>query len=379
MTDYEIRWITDQLAVGHAPMSYRHLDEIRAQGITAIVNLCGEYCDLHELEQGHGFEVYYLPIADERAPDPAELDKALDWLDEAVYLGKKVLVHCRFGIGRTGTFVTSYLLRRGFGIKSAKKRLQQIRSAPTSFSQWRLLRKVGKQEKQLTVREPSLEGKHVLDLAPYFAEYRELARQADAAMRHRAEQSPGFLVCGTETVACCGRLLFVQFIEAAYLNHYLNKVLARDQRLAAVQRAVECSRRFSAGSGKPAGNARGEIPAPAPDATEHGVLARPGPNRDAYRCPLSVEDRCIVFEHRPLACRLFGLEGADRHEGLNPADRLSPAQSRTLLYRISRDLFFALNGVFLEGRSLLFPLPHVISGKFIQDYFGFLKKGVTPI
>ncbi|SMC17795.1 Dual specificity phosphatase, catalytic domain [Desulfacinum hydrothermale DSM 13146] len=373
MSDYEIRWITDQLAVGHAPMSYRHLDEIRAQGITAIVNLCGEYCDLHELEEGHGFEVYYLPIPDERAPDLAELEKALDWLDESVYLGKKVLVHCRFGIGRTGTFVTSYLLRCGFGIKSAKKRLKQIRSSPTSFSQWRMLRKVGKQEKQLTVREPSLEGKHVLDLAPYFADYRELARQADVTFRRQAERSPGLLVCGTETATCCGRLLFLQFIEAAYLSHTMNKVLTREQRLAAVERAVECSRRFSSGPVKSTDNARGLIPAAAPEATEYGVPAPPGPNEDAYRCPLSVEDRCILFDHRPLACRLFGLEDANRGENLNPAEGLSPAQSRTLLYRISQDLFFALNGVFIEGRSLLFPLPHVVSGKFIQDYFGFLK------
>ena len=44
-------WITDRLAVGGAPMSYDHLETLRAAGITAILNLCGEFCDLHEIEE----------------------------------------------------------------------------------------------------------------------------------------------------------------------------------------------------------------------------------------------------------------------------------------------------------------------------------------
>ena len=75
MSDYTLTWITESLAVGHAPMSYDDLDYIRAQGIGAIVNLCGEFCDLHEIEEQSGFEVYFLPIPDETAPDMAELEK----------------------------------------------------------------------------------------------------------------------------------------------------------------------------------------------------------------------------------------------------------------------------------------------------------------
>ena len=352
MSDYQIRWITEQLAVGHAPMSYRDLDDIRAQGISAIVNLCGEYCDLHELEAKHGFEVYYLPIPDEQAPDQTALEQALDWLDEAVYLGKKVLIHCRFGIGRTGTVVTSYLLRSGFGLKSAKRRLKPIRSAPTSFSQWRLLRRVGKQEKPLVIREPSLEAKHVLDLAPYFAEYRELARRADRIAEQQAESGSAPAACGRDTAACCGRLLWLQFIEAAHLSHCMNRFLAREQRQAAVARAVEKSR---------------------------ALAPPPAPTGAAYRCPLSVDDRCILFEHRPLACRLYGLaraSGGATGGGANVEDWTTDA-GKALLHDISRDLFLALNGAFLDDRSLLFPLPHVVSGKFIQDYFLFLKTGAT--
>ncbi|NMC48971.1 MAG: dual specificity protein phosphatase family protein, partial [Desulfovibrio sp.] len=88
---YELTFVTPHLAVGHAPMTHEQLDSLKAQGIGAILNLCAEFCDLHDIEAQAGFEVYYLPIPDEEAPPLPELEKALAWLDEAVYLGRKVL------------------------------------------------------------------------------------------------------------------------------------------------------------------------------------------------------------------------------------------------------------------------------------------------
>ena len=141
MSKYQLTWITDDLAVGHAPMSYADLDRISKQGIDAIVNLCAEYCDLYEIEEKTGFEVYYLPIPDENAPNMDNIEKALNWLDEAIHMGKKILVHCRFGIGRTGTFVTAYLVKKGCSLKVARKKMKHSCSAPSSYSQWRFLRK----------------------------------------------------------------------------------------------------------------------------------------------------------------------------------------------------------------------------------------------
>jgi protein-tyrosine phosphatase len=146
MTQYQLTWITEYLAVGYAPMSYADLDSIKQQGIHAIVNLCGEFCDLHEIEEKSGFEVYYLPIPDECAPDLEDIEKALAWLDEATYSGKKILVHCRHGIGRTGTFVTSYLLRKGLSLKVASKKLKKTRANPTNYCQWKFLKKYEKKQ-----------------------------------------------------------------------------------------------------------------------------------------------------------------------------------------------------------------------------------------
>lgn len=144
---YEITWITENLAVGWAPMSYDDLEEIKAGGIEAIVNLCGEYCDLHEIQMQSGFEVHYFPIEDECAPDMTEIEKALDWVDTEMADGKKVLVHCRFGIGRTGTFVTTYLLRKGLDLKAASKLLKKTRANPSNYCQWKFVKKYNKKMK----------------------------------------------------------------------------------------------------------------------------------------------------------------------------------------------------------------------------------------
>jgi len=132
--------VTPELSVGHAPLSYADLDAIREEGVAAIVNLCGEYCDLHEIQQDSGFEVYFLPIQDECAPDMKEMERALTWVDNRILLGKKVLVHCRFGVGRTGTFVTAYLLKKGLDMKAVSKLLKKTRANPTNSCQWKLLR-----------------------------------------------------------------------------------------------------------------------------------------------------------------------------------------------------------------------------------------------
>ena len=54
MAGYNLSWITENLAVGHAPMSYEELDHIRSQGIDAIVNLCGAINCVDYWAQGRG-------------------------------------------------------------------------------------------------------------------------------------------------------------------------------------------------------------------------------------------------------------------------------------------------------------------------------------
>ncbi len=380
MTSYKTTWITNQLAVGSAPMSYDELESLRNEGVNAIVNLCAEYCDLHEIEKDYGFEVYYFPVVDDEAPKLEEMERALEWLDEAIYLGKRVLVHCRMGIGRTGTFITSYLLRRGFGMKLAQKQLKKIRSSPSSFAQWRLLRKYGKQEGRLTIREPSLEGSRLVDLALYFSEYEVLLGEVNEAFNSFAASRPEVRMCGKDNDACCNRLLNLQLIEAAYLNYHLNKSLTQDERVAAIHRAIAAGKAFSKEGGS-SSNGGPTGPVRADGSERSGAMIV---KSDHYSCPLNVGGRCVGYPFHPLACRVYGMPTLYEGRLLGPGNGESAEQADVepfslddayrKLYEISRRLFFALNGSFLESKSLIFPITNVVSGKFVQDYFVILSK-----
>ena len=350
MTAYEMTWITSQLAVGYAPMSYADLDRIREMGIDAIVNLCGEFCDLHELEEQSGFEVYYLPIPDEGAPDLEAMEQGLAWLDEAIYLGKKILVHCRHGIGRTGTFVSAYLLRRGLGLKVAEKKLRHSRATPANYSQWRLLKKYGKQSGTLSIREPSLESRNVVDLSVFFVEYEALIREVEEKAAAAGRSSGPANDCGSGSDGCCRHYFEMTLIEAVFLSNRINRHLSSSQRQEVINRAVEVSRRLRlvAGQVSPAG----------PEEEIGRIYAA-----EELCCPLSVEKNCLLYEYRPLRCRVWGL----------PAEALDGALVAEMLSNLSRDVFFALSGVFPGKSELLFPCHDVLSGRFIQVYFYYLS------
>lgn len=347
MAHYQLTWITDNLAVGHAPMSYAELDQIREQGIDAIVNLCGEFCDLHEIEQESGFEVYFLPIADESAPDMAEMEKGLHWLDEAIYLGKKVLVHCRHGIGRTGTFITAYLLRRGLGMKMADKVLQHSKATPANYSQWRFLKKYGKQSGRLTIREPQLEHRHIVDLGAFFTEYEGLVAEVEHQI---AASTSGQAVprCGIDDAVGCRRYFELQLIEAIYLSNRMNKTLTSRDREEIIERAVQSSRTIRRLAQSRQVTSAEEL--------ERCYL------REDLPCPLLREDKCLLVQYRPLSCRLYGLDG---NIGTIP-------ETEDILASLSRSVFLALSGT-LPGESLFRPcLADVVSGRFIQTYFHYL-------
>jgi protein-tyrosine phosphatase len=335
---YQLHWITEHLATGHAPMSYEDLDSIREQGIRAIVNLCGEFCDLHEIEADSGFEVYYLPVVDECAPDLEAMEKALDWLDESIYLDKKVLVHCRLGHGRTGTFIAAYLLRRGFDFKLAEKTMKGRNANPATYAQRRFLKQYGKQSGPLQTGAPRIDNRPSMEAALQLEAYAQLLAQIDDP---ESEED----CCGRGDCIGCHQPFELQLIESMHLSQTINRNLKQVQRQEVIDRAFNLAQRFK------------ELHHQQPGVPSEDLAKRFPDER--LTCPLLEMGACLVFVDRPLRCRLWG-----RRIEPHQADELALVVSE-----LSRQAYQILTGQAFPVNDLRFSSADTISGKFVQLYF----------
>ncbi len=345
--DYPLTWITNNIAAGRAPMSYEEFDYLKELGINAIVNLCGEFSDLHELEEKAGFEVLWVPTPDETAPPLEDMEKGLEWLDEAVYLGKKVLVHCRHGIGRTGTFITGYLLRRGFGLKKAGKLLKSTSANPTNFSQWWMLRKFGKQEGMLTHGDPTKENRVIKDLSVFFERYEKLQDKVDSFTAERESRYDCDSCCSKCAESCCRKTPTLGLIEALYINDRVNKVLTAKQRQTVIEKNHRAQKTVFI-KGKNDVNRQVDV-----------SMASSGKG-----CPLQEGDICLLHMFRPIHCKLMQLDNEINGVGVKKA-----------LRQLSEEIF---EDVFDQQPDKELPkvsYQDCISGKFIQIYFDFLLNG----
>jgi rhodanese/phosphatase family protein len=80
---------------------------------------------LFDEAKAYGIEVKHdrFPIRDFGLPTPEQMNSILDRIDESLQAGHKIYLHCWGGIGRTGTTVGCYLVRRG---KTGKEALNQL-------------------------------------------------------------------------------------------------------------------------------------------------------------------------------------------------------------------------------------------------------------
>jgi protein-tyrosine phosphatase len=109
-------------------------------GIQSVVNLLEDYYeDITAAEMRHGFKVLHSPILDMHAPSIEQLSTIVRWINQELYDGKKVLVHCYAGIGRTGLVLTAYLVAQGEEMSSALTKVNTVGSKPQTQEQFDIL------------------------------------------------------------------------------------------------------------------------------------------------------------------------------------------------------------------------------------------------
>ena len=216
------------------------------------------------------------------------------------------------------------------------------------------------------------------DLSPFFARYEAQRAEADALFAAVRAKYPDLVVCREKCSGCCHALFDLTLIEALYLNRVfrerftgvelfrlLDAAGATDRQIAKVKRKV-----FKESQ---AGKESNEI------LTEVAALS--------IRCPLlGADDRCMLYEARPITCRLYGVPtaiGGRAHTcGMTgfkageayPTVALDKVQAR--LVALSEEVAAALESAYSDLAGMYVPVSSALIAEYSAEYLG--VGGVRP-
>ena len=141
-------WVTANLAVGGRvlPQDIRRLAKA---GVTAVVDTRAEHRDDEAALGAHGIQLLYLPTPDTFPLTVEQLQQGADWINGQIGRGRRVLVHCEHGVGRSVLLTAAALVAQGKSAHEAITLVQRRRwqAAPNHRQMQRL------QEFERKVRE----------------------------------------------------------------------------------------------------------------------------------------------------------------------------------------------------------------------------------
>lgn len=124
--ELDYNYITDGIYIGTNQCCQTHFEEkLKKEGIETNISLEEERVDA---PFGVDFSVW-IPVKDQAAPTPDQLEFGVSVLEKLVAMQKKVYVHCKNGHGRAPTLVAAYLIRKGKNPEEAEVFIKSKRAA----------------------------------------------------------------------------------------------------------------------------------------------------------------------------------------------------------------------------------------------------------
>ena len=201
-----------------------------------------------------------------------------------------------------------------------------------------------------------------MDLTPFFERYERLLNGGDQAFGRAGREYGPCMKCVTGCSDCCHAVFGLFLIEALYLQvHFAG--LGRKERRAALLRAKKSETAL--------GKLEGALKTAGLDLRATSDLLA----RSRARCPLLDEkDLCVLYPHRPLTCRVYGMpvvvqgkiricgKAAFKKQPSYPAFDLDDAHRG--LYLLSRDVLAAAGSADPEKAALVVSVPRALGTPF---------------
>ena len=122
----DLSWVTPSLSISGS-LHPRHFEGLAQLEIGAIVDLREEGKDDEELLALHRIQFLHLPVPNYWAPSQAQLVRGTEWVGKQLAKGRKTLIHCREGVGRSVVLACCVLIRQGYDLLSARRLVKSRR------------------------------------------------------------------------------------------------------------------------------------------------------------------------------------------------------------------------------------------------------------
>ena len=129
-------WVTPQIAVGGA-FPAAAIPQLAADGVRAVIDLRAEDLDDAQALEHAGVAFLHLPTEDHCAVALDDMDAGVAFARRELQGGRKLLVHCREGIGRSVTLALCILIDAGLepleAMRQVKDRRYWASPSPAQF------------------------------------------------------------------------------------------------------------------------------------------------------------------------------------------------------------------------------------------------------
>jgi len=210
------------------------------------------------------------------------------------------------------------------------------------------------------------------DFTPYFKKYEALCRMADDAFDRVKAEFPNCVTCSQGCDDCCHAMFDLTLIESLYLNHRFHEHYNGPE----IDELLEIANR----SDREAHQIKRRLYQGFKDGKEPAVLLREAAEQ-RVRCPLLGDDRrCLLYRHRPITCRLYGVPtaingeahtcGQTRFEQGKPYPTANLDAIHAELIALSEALVKDIKSKFTGLGEMVVPLSMALLTKYDAEYLG---------